>query len=47
MDKQVCPQCQYVITQPGTIRCPRCNKLLIASCSGSCSRCKEKGKCGG
>lgn len=45
-EKKICPQCGNIITQ-AVVRCPRCYKLLLTPCSGSCSSCKEKGKCQG
>ncbi|MCX7781228.1 MAG: hypothetical protein N2491_10015 [Negativicutes bacterium] len=44
MDTIKCPQCGN-LAAAGNIRCPRCNALLLAPCSGSCSQCAKKNLC--
>ena len=36
-----CPKCGLAI-EPGAIRCPRCNGLVIAACGGSCASCGSR-----
>lgn len=44
MDKKTCPQCGNTISGP-SVRCPRCNKLLLSPCCGNCSQCQRKTAC--
>ncbi len=37
-EKAACPKCGLAI-EPGSLRCPRCNTLVIAGCGGSCASC--------
>ena len=39
--KDVCPKCGLTI-EPGTLRCPRCNALLLMGCGGSCATCGSR-----
>ncbi|MFZ3172222.1 MAG: hypothetical protein WA118_09590 [Carboxydocellales bacterium] len=41
-----CSLCGNKISDPKLNRCPRCLKPLLkmVACSGSCSKCGEKGK---
>jgi ribosomal protein S27AE len=39
--KAVCPKCGLAI-DPGAIRCPRCNALVIMACGGSCASCGSR-----
>lgn len=42
-----CPQCKVIIKDTQVLRCPRCNCLVITpGCTGSCTKCNEKNKCG-
>ena len=42
----ICPDCKNIINDKATIRCPRCNKILIKlTCEGNCSKCKENNSC--
>ena len=43
----VCPQCANHVPQPGNIRCPRCNALLLTACEGNCRRCRKNKGCNG
>lgn len=44
----ICSQCGNKITDPATLRCPRCNNILVhLSCEGNCSKCGEKCQCPG
>ncbi|HHV72977.1 MAG TPA: hypothetical protein GXX38_10305 [Clostridia bacterium] len=42
-----CRVCGLPITDPGLIRCPRCNTVLLklVSCSGNCRECQIKNDC--
>lgn len=37
-EKTGCPVCGMQ-AERGTIRCPRCNALLLKGCGGSCASC--------
>jgi len=39
--KVTCPTCGLGV-DAGTIRCPRCNALVLTGCSGSCSSCGSR-----
>ncbi len=39
--KDVCPKCGLTI-EPGTLRCPRCNALVLMGCGGSCASCGSR-----
>jgi hypothetical protein len=39
--KTDCPKCGMSV-DTGSIRCPRCNALLIMACGGSCASCGSK-----
>ena len=39
--KDVCPKCGLAV-EPGTLRCPRCNALVIMGCGGSCASCGSR-----
>ena len=43
MQQKPCPQCGGPVNAQAA-RCPRCNKLLLAPCSGNCGSCR-KGAC--
>ncbi|MDO8963569.1 MAG: hypothetical protein Q7W30_03655 [Coriobacteriia bacterium] len=36
-----CPVCGMGVVR-GTIRCPRCNALLVVACSGVCGACVSR-----
>ncbi|KUK10910.1 MAG: hypothetical protein XD50_0736 [Clostridia bacterium 41_269] len=47
-EKLICPQCGYTIKDvKESLRCPRCNALLveITLCQGSCRNCSIKMSC--
>ncbi len=35
---RICPECGYEIKDQGTLRCPRCFKILLKKCS-ECDGC--------
>lgn len=39
--KYPCPKCGMPV-EAGSLRCPRCNALVIAGCGGSCASCGAK-----
>ena len=39
--KNPCPKCGMPVEE-GSLRCPRCNALVIMSCGGSCASCGAK-----
>ena len=40
-ERSACPTCGLAI-EPGTLRCPRCNTLVIMGCGGSCASCGSR-----
>ena len=39
--KSPCPKCGMLV-DAGSLRCPRCNALVIMACGGSCASCGAK-----
>lgn len=39
--KTPCPKCGMAV-EAGSLRCPRCNALVITGCGGSCASCGAK-----
>ena len=40
----ICKECKMQITDENTVRCPRCNKLLLLKC-GECKGCSVINSC--